>query len=1273
MTTIHALEISDLIPENPDPSDPLFNTKIAMKKEFNELKPSAAKEPPPKPGESYKHQLFGERFIAQYDRLLLCHMPGTGKSCIMIHAAEALHEEYNKSPDITKINGAIILVPGSVLSDNIKNEILCKCTDGTYITGSILNSLNNPSQLSKAIEKSIKTWYEITTYFLFAKKINAFARDEDRINYLSNKIILVDEAHNLPTDRDKQERKKKEIKKEEVEMEELDEEADMIDEDHIEQYGREYEAAPVLSTTYEIIHKAFHMAERTKIILATATPMINSPVDICALMNLILPLDKQMKIMKLTQFLETYGTVDVLEPFFRGMVSYIRAFETGAVPVYEGEEPLTSPEITPEGGWKVKLVPCPMSEMQTEEYIKAEQSNTLFSSQKQASNFVFPLFEMDSNDKPVLDENGDLKLIGTTSGVRGFEYYIQKVGNSYDVRHKMSFFKQVIADMDHLRDCSSKYATIIEICKSSHPKYNEATGKFDLKNPIYSDDKGIVFVYFSEFVVGSGVILLGICMKEHGYREFTEKDSFFEGATGIGVANVKKGPCTTIMKTETVRKLRPGALTPRFAILRGGRATSRERYKSLFDTLNSYENRYGELIQVIIGSRVSREGISINNAVKMIFAQGSWNFSNNNQAMNRVLRATSHEARLAEKPPNSTFEVVIYNLVSVKSDGGETIDFKSFLHSELKDRNISKVMRPLKQSAVDCYINRERNIRPFQDVDGSSICDYQECDYQCMGIDEELLASTDYRNKLIFYSEKEVNRCEEFIKEQFSTNYSMKRENIHDIGKIKLEGVDPIHIDIAIERMIRENKRVINRMGYRSYIRESINGLIFLQKDPFNMEDSADTTIYNSVVIGTQDPKNNTFADYTAVVISMVEDKNLFNFINPNFRETVSSLIEAKNENEEKQIQDYMKELISVENIPGKDKINKLLSDLKTSQTEDEFYETLEKLSNEYPDFGEYVSGLSLITRVELIEDAVLQLATGSAPLTIQQKELLSIYANQIFNFREPIDALRKVELMMSGSFVKRGRKPLEGYQLKMDQEKIEELLSRELYIPPFDAKQLGGDVIVHSLLNERSFDRTEYGRNAKFMKGQTILRVLKIGEGKWRDPDRYEQYVYSIYVRKRAADIKKYFDNHDIYGIMFPPNNKFLIRDKTIENTAESKGDSRKIKSGLRCSTWSVPALVSLMYRLAIPIEDYTIPETENLSDIRDALRGDFKEIDNLSDEEVEYYYKCYQSRSLKSEQMGSARKNAPSKGILCRKLQEYFTSKGLMMTPFTKIPSSK
>ena len=119
--------------------------------------------------------------------------------------------------------------------------------------------------------------------------------------------------------------------------------------------------------------------------------------------------------------------------------------------------------------------------------------------------------------------------------------------------------------------------------------------------------------------------------------------------------------------------------------------------------------------------------------------------------MGRAIRNCSHQ-RLEEK--NRNVEIFLYASVppknaTIKEKETETIDENRYRISEIKDIKVKNIERILKESAVDCLLNKNANIySEAKDINietssGHKIkyklgdkpfsrgCDYQEkCDYK---------------------------------------------------------------------------------------------------------------------------------------------------------------------------------------------------------------------------------------------------------------------------------------------------------------------------------------------------------------------------------------------------------------------------------------------------------------------------------------------------------------------------------------------------------------
>lgn len=1151
------IQISDFFGSYPDISDPDFNSLLSRKVEFSELKPPI-REKAPQRGGRFQHQEFAIRFGTWYDRCAFFHDPGTGKSCIITGLAELFKDQYRKDEkDPTKIKEAIILLRGKTLEENIRNEILCKCTDRIYETEMVLRATNE-TQMKAAITRELNKWYSILTYREFATSISQIQRPEDVEAYMTNKAIFVDEAHNLVIAKDIQQNDPA-LRSEDLEGNEGDIEADENPED--ETLGTD-------STVYRTTFRAFHQGKRNKIFLFTATPMVNGPQEFPLLMNLILPVNKLMPLWNNEDF--QILNFEQIEPYLRGRVSYIRALDTGARKVVpEGS-------LQPEG-YQTWIYPCEMSTFQYEVYLGANQPQTsqkqaFYGNQRQISNFVFP----DGS----WGINGWNKYVSLNSGNRKYEFRRNSDGD---------LLRHYIRTPELFRQLSEKYVEIVRICREAYPN-----------NPLdIREDQGIVFVYFPVYVLGSGAILAGLCLEEYGYEEYRENSSIFAGTQALG----RPGPCSSYSgnaRNEVSRQARISQ-RPRYVSL--SHRTTPPQIVSMFDTLKSYENRYGQYIQVVIVSRIGQEGISIDHSIAEIMTSSTWNSTRMFQAETRIFRSTSHEVRLQEKrrkmiargedPSNATIDVRVYNMASVypgnpdltnpilRDPNTDTIDAQMFLLSEEKNRAISRVARFYKRASIDCYINYERNVRP-SDINGSPTCDYTECGYTCSGIRREVLERIDRTTKILFYSEGEVTFAIEAIKTLFSRFSTLRIEKIYSL----LQAVDRIFIDMALERMIRENTRVLSRMGFFGYLREAQNSDIYLERDPFQIRPVPENTAYTSVLIGTQNPRQNIFADY----------------------------------------------VINLEAINQEPLIVQLIEMGKRGETETSL-------------FNDILESLALSNKVVLLEHVLYRNRVLNETSDFANA-IISAFNNSIFELSEPIGFIQQIATRIASQGTGPGRKP--GPNVKTKKLNLESL---HIQVPEYNPTGPAERVTLHTLLNQ-DFERTSYNATHKFIKVEGKLRILKPSEGiGWRDVDISEQIAYNNLIQNQIAQIRNYYEQFEVYGILLPPSYQFRIRDRQNEDPTRAQADQRYIRNGKVCVTWSKYDLVNLLYRLQVPISR-EIPPGITREGIISYLTSQEVRMDlaNFSDDQLICFFNWYRTGSGKPE--------------FCQILQDFLGQTGRIFT---------
>lgn len=436
----------NFIPVYPSQNDPNIQTLTTNKKEFLEKK-ALLFEPEPKKGEKYNNQEFFLRYMIPYDKIFIIDDTGTGKSCKFNNLASY----FRKYLSVYK--RVYILEKGQNTIDDMAHQIVYRCSSD-YETEAIRNPKSEKS-LKMNIKKEISKWITLETYGDFVKPIiEKNFTDQNIIDTYSDSIFLIDEVHNLSRN-----------DKNDVNI-------------------------------YNVIWRVFHLAKRSKFCIASATPMINDVSELPRLMNLILPVDQQMP----EDWNYKKVTLDQVEPYFRGKITFIRGVDTGINVVYQGIKLNNMIEL--ENGKKIEsttiIYPSQMGKLQKKVYKKTVENNNngaFYTDLKQISCFVFP-------DKSYGGNLADPK---------------KGLGKYYDDPD----FREMLKHKKELKNMSCKLATIIDIEKKS---------------------TGCSFI-FSEYVQGGGTLLISLAFEMNGFENFESHSSVFKDGKIIPTFPKKKRYC----------------------------------------------------------------------------------------------------------------------------------------------------------------------------------------------------------------------------------------------------------------------------------------------------------------------------------------------------------------------------------------------------------------------------------------------------------------------------------------------------------------------------------------------------------------------------------------------------------------------------------------------------------------------------------------------------------------------------------------------------------
>lgn len=313
-----------------------FSLQLAEDFQFAQYA-SLPKEPRPKLGKKFRHQLFASEFFKYYRELLVIHKPGTGKTCLATAVSETLK---NFQSDLCPKIKRIYIISSPMVLSNFQQEIVCHCTNHIY------NKIENKDLTINAqthrINTEIRKYYTFDTYRKFTKKIRNLGEDEINETF-SNCLFILDEIHNL-------------VVKEEGETD-----------------------------NYDDLKTFFDNLPGRKILGLTATPIRSSPEELGKLLNLI----SIEKIPLKNGFFIEGKTIEELFPYFKGKISYLRPM-TQTVEVEFPGVPL-SDFISAESSEIV--YPIEMSSFQNNIYLKTVETfgnKGVYIRPREAANFVFP-------------------------------------------------------------------------------------------------------------------------------------------------------------------------------------------------------------------------------------------------------------------------------------------------------------------------------------------------------------------------------------------------------------------------------------------------------------------------------------------------------------------------------------------------------------------------------------------------------------------------------------------------------------------------------------------------------------------------------------------------------------------------------------------------------------------------------------------------------------------------------------------------------------------
>jgi len=503
--------------------------------------------------------------------------------------------------------------------------------------------------------------------------------------------------------------------------------------------------------SYREIAGLFDLLNNKKVLLLTGTPMKDKPEEIIDLFNLILK-------DKLT--LDDLGNEEAFKRKIAGYVSYLRAMMSDVHKIEEGQLLGDLKQLN--------IYPVVMDTFQSNIYKLAKQKDdeerSIFNHSRQAAALVYP-------DK--------------SYGEHGFKKNIDKTSDG----HRFSNPRVRRELQQNLRKYSAKYADLLEKLRSDY-------------------SNGRLSFVFSEFVEGSGLVVLCLLLELNGYERATSSSNLF-----------------------SKRK--------RYTLLTAQSSTDSQTI-NLLSTFNNPKNANGEYISTILGSRVIMEGFSFKNIQSEYILTPHWNYSETSQIIARGLRLGSHNdlIQLGLVP-----EVRVYQYAALPDDGPrDSIDLHMYEVSEKKDFQIQKVVRTIKEAAFDCALTKDRNVVTDERMDNTRGCEYTRCAYKCDNSRDIGSNNRNYR-LLYFKSSSAYSDLKQFI----VRNVIVQPFTIEDV--MEQTSHSEFEIMIVLQDLLNF-KEVLFTRPEGSYYLSNIRNLYYAStntvvSDEIEMQSEDDPTLLN--------------------------------------------------------------------------------------------------------------------------------------------------------------------------------------------------------------------------------------------------------------------------------------------------------------------------------------------------------------------------------------------------------------------------------------------
>jgi len=457
------------------------------------------------------------------------------------------------------------------------------------------------------------------------------------------------------------------------------------------------------SSIYDYMVKEKKENDETRIILISATPIINNPFELALIFNLLRPGIFPNSELKFEEKYISTGKIKQLNPaaknMFQRRILGLASYYVGETPDLYAKKRLLNKEVQ-------------MSKYQTDIYNSFEfiekqmeirrmqnrsEEGSFMSYTRQSSNFVFPTINDKVNgEKRPRPNQFKLEDIDAAKIAEGKTEEFKESMKGVEYIKAVDLYKRTLEDFilstdkyfmqKNAEDIKNKH-TIHDDIKIFKEKYNFKYKKFmdehkkksSLLEALYNcsckmtsiifygmRSKGPILVY-SQFVSAEGLQMFKIYLKQIDYNPFGEGDDYYQFLEYHGGIDDKKR-------------------------------------KKTIEIFNQIENVDGKLVKYILIAPAGSEGISLRNIRQIHIMEPFWNETRIMQLIGRAIRQCYHKDL-----PMEERTVDVFRYKSVKYNGDPTVDEKIEDLAKRKQILIDSFLMTVKEAAVDCKLFENHN------------------------------------------------------------------------------------------------------------------------------------------------------------------------------------------------------------------------------------------------------------------------------------------------------------------------------------------------------------------------------------------------------------------------------------------------------------------------------------------------------------------------------------------------------------------------------------